>query len=1161
MSFVYDQKKIDALAFELMEPQRLADGGQPRSKIAKAAAAVRQATDSDLDMSTEARMQRAAEQRFTENVYHTSRNADDITSFHKGDDAVSPFDAIGVHAGTQKAANHRYESANKYRHEEDKKGATYPLIINKDRLFLSPDGGPWEEEALSEFLNNYQFTQPEGLRGSKDSLRQSIWSKYDAIPYINDVEDAGSISYIVPPQNIRSVNAAFDPAKRESSNILSGLGAAAIGAGALTSEEEPEGMSKGGLVEKLRSAASSVKEAGNVYKAAVGNMFSPFEPVEPQLGDPNDYEYPELRLRRPGIVNLAIGMPNMAADLRDLFGSVKDVAIGDEVPDESWRRFDIASEAQGRYEEDMDKFLRSYTGKSMDELSGPMSAVLGVSEALAQPGIISAKAVAGLPRLARYLSNITEFATPVTVASPGAMLTGATVNAGIRALPALTDDDELKQIYNSYLDQDLPNKTGRDLTGREQAGLNKYLQELLGKKDGGLVYDADAINALAAQLMEPVRLSEGGPPPRSKIARAAAAIKGAAKLANDALDMSAEARMQRAAEQGFNVNEVLYHGTDKSFDNFIPKRGLSGRASYLTPDADVASAYAMGDVKYKKRGEGANLLPAYVRGNILDQQDLTRGQEIDIWKAIEDYELAKAKPGTLKYEMLTDKKFPSMSESLLDMTDEEYVPDFVQMMEKLAEIKRTEDILRGLGYTGVRGLEELIDARNRPGLREYESIAVFDPKNIRSVNARFNPLDIDSSNILSGIGAGAVGLGVLASQEEPEEFSGGGRIRKATAAIRGATTPPREVPDELSVSDEEMMRIARDLGIDVDETDVLTDMPSITQYTAADRAAAGRRAASLIRSQDQMKASEALGRLMEQGFTKTSTTQADRTRVGGGNIGGPAFPVLGEVDPEYAGRSWGVMNQGTASRLMNLSSPETAWTTMLGSSDQLKSNPIVFDKLMRAFLSSMRQGNLSPELESKINQNLRLTFGEDANIRDRNIWDEADTFAKRAALADLMMGQGIAPAKGGVALGGEKSGRGVIFKPSEILMAETERGLMHPEYGGNVPTFALGPRLFTIGETAEYRPDLHPGFPTLLEGRDLGYNVMPTPTEVYLPDWHRRYKSLFPERKPGYYELTSGLPSEGLPSQDLTDDYIRHLIREGFSQGGLANYRDMIRSN
>jgi hypothetical protein len=1094
------------------EPEGFAGGGA----IRKAAEAVRQAADSDLDMSTEARMQRAAEQRFTENVYHTSRNADDITSFHKGDDAVSPFDAIGVHAGTQKAANHRYESANKYRHEEDKKGATYPLIINKDRLFLSPDGGPWEEEALSEFLNNYQFTQPEGLRGSKDSLRQSIWSKYDAIPYINDVEDAGSISYIVPPQNIRSVNAAFDPAKRESSNILSGLGAAAIGAGALTSEEEPEGMSKGGAIRKaaeavraagreldlpivestddpydvmnshfdygqlvgnqkvkieeliggvrsndsaeakrvsdlankisdqtgyisrlivdsegnvlegqhrlealkmlgaktvpvtmvkdlskefnvpemvsaldsfrlhpdqkrqmvlraieaiqdagsvdmaiseyrmpaglqeafvaaLRAAESSgslptgdasdvlklskggkvealsdmakrymgnISEAGNVYKAAVGNMFSPWEPVEPQLGDPNDYEFPELRLRRPGIVNLAVGMPNMFADMRDLFGAVKDVAIGDEVPDEQWARWDKATEAQGRYEEDMDTWLRHYTGKSVDELSGPMSAVLGLSEAAAQPGIISAKVVAGLPSLARYLSHLAEFATPVTVASPGAMLTGATVNAGIRALPALMEGDDLEQMNSRYSNQDITGESGRDLTGREQARLDKYLQELLGKKNGGLVYDANRINALANELMEPVRLSEGGPPPRSKIARAA-------------------------------------------------------------------------------------------------------------------------------------------------------------------------------------------------------------------------------------------------------------------AAVRGAATPPREIPDEQRVSEDDFARIARDLGIDPYETSVLTDMPmpSITQYTAADRAAAGRRAASLISTQHPIKASEALGRLMEQGFRRTATTQADRTIVGDGNIGGPNFPVLGMVDPEYAGRSWGVMTKGPATTLIRQSSPETAWTTMLGSADQLRSNQLVFDDLRDAFVSSMRQGNLTPDLESRFNHNLRLILGEDANVRDPDIWSRANTFAKRGEVAKLMMGIGISPKKGGVPLGGERSGKGVIFNPSEILKRQTEPSLLHPTQGGTVPTYALGPRMFTIEDSADYRPDLHPGFPMLLKGRDLGLNVIPTPTEIYLPDWHRNFREVMggrtPPRKapPGRYDLASGLQGQGLPAQDLTDDYIRHLIREGFAKGGLANYRDMIRSN
>lgn len=344
----------------------------------------------------------------------------------------------------------------------------------------------------------------------------------------------------------------------------------------------------------------------------------------------------------------------------------------------------------------------------------------------------------------------------------------------------------------------------------------------------------------------------------------------------------------------------------------------------------------------------------------------------------------------------------------------------------------------------------------------------------------------------------------------------------------------------------------------------------------SERAAAGRKAAELIKSQPQVKASEALGQMKEKGFKKTTTTQADRTRVGGGNIGGAPFSAISEADPLYAGKVWGVMDEGTASRLINLTDPETAWTTMLGSADQLKTNPIVFDKLKKQFLESMKANNLSPELEAKINHNLALNFGEGAQIRDPSIWKNADTFEKRAALADLMMGQGIPPSKGGVALGGEKSGKGVIFRPTDTLIRETEPYLLHSEHGGDVPTFAAGPRLFSLDKSSTYRPDLHPGFPTLIEGKDLGVNMLPTPTEIYLPDWHRAFKQKKPERfhgpwaediiarrksgsyklggaeGPGYYDLALGLKNEGLPSQDLTDDYIRHLIREGFKAGGAV---------
>jgi hypothetical protein len=352
------------------------------------------------------------------------------------------------------------------------------------------------------------------------------------------------------------------------------------------------------------------------------------------------------------------------------------------------------------------------------------------------------------------------------------------------------------------------------------------------------------------------------------------------------------------------------------------------------------------------------------------------------------------------------------------------------------------------------------------------------------------------------------------------------------------------------------------------------------EVTAAERAAAGRKAAELIKSQQQVKASEALGQLREKGMKRTTTTQADRTRVGGGNIGGAPFSAISEADPLYAGKVWGVMDEGTASRLTNLTDPETAWTTMLGSANQLKTNPIVFDKLKKGFLESMKQGNLSPELEAKINHNLALTFGEGASIRDPSIWKQADTFEKRGALADLMMGQGITPKKGGVALGGEKSGKGVIFKPTDILKKETEPYLLHTEHGGDIPTFAAGPRLFKLEKESEFRPDLHPGFPTLIKGKDLGYNVIPTPTEIYLPDWHKAFKQKKPERfqgpwspeivqrrksgsyqlkggeGPGYYDLALGLEGEGLPSQELTDEYIRHLIREGFKDGGKVKVDD-----
>jgi hypothetical protein len=319
--------------------------------------------------------------------------------------------------------------------------------------------------------------------------------------------------------------------------------------------------------------------------------------------------------------------------------------------------------------------------------------------------------------------------------------------------------------------------------------------------------------------------------------------------------------------------------------------------------------------------------------------------------------------------------------------------------------------------------------------------------------------------------------------------------------------------------------------------------------TAAQRAAAGRMASDVTKATQPMKMSEALGNLNVEGKGKVKVTQSDRTRVGGGNIGGAMFPGLSQVDPLYQDLVWGVGKKSTGSGLINQSDDLTYWTTLLGSEDQLKSNPIVFNKLRAGFLDSMKQGKLSKELEDKINKNLSLTFGEGADIRDPKIWQKANTFEKRTALADVMLGQGIPPSKGGVALGGEKSGKGVIFKPTDILKRETEPLLLHPEHGGDVPTFAVGPRLFQFSGGMKVRPDLHPGFPVLLEGQDMGMVFRPAPGEIAMRDFNQRMLNER-GRKPGYYEWTMGESGKGLPSQLITDEYLTYLQRQGYAEGG-----------
>jgi hypothetical protein len=171
------------------------------------------------------RGQSAAEKLgFNKDVYHFSKTGADVKEFVPGMQDLSPF-GIGTHVGTKEAAYDRFLKTTNT-------GVTYPLKIKTERQFLNKEGKPFEEERLSSEL--YKLIEKIGDEKGVDvyklpyqernkMLADYMWKKYDAIPYINDVEAPGSISYIVPSQNIRSKFAKFDPTKAESKDILAGV--------------------------------------------------------------------------------------------------------------------------------------------------------------------------------------------------------------------------------------------------------------------------------------------------------------------------------------------------------------------------------------------------------------------------------------------------------------------------------------------------------------------------------------------------------------------------------------------------------------------------------------------------------------------------------------------------------------------------------------------------------------------------------------------------------------------------------------------------------------------------------------------------------------------------------------------------------------------------
>jgi hypothetical protein len=182
--------------------------------------------------------------------------------------------------------------------------------------------------------------------------------------------------------------------------------------------------------------------------------------------------------------------------------------------------------------------------------------------------------------------------------------------------------------------------------------------------------------------------------------RAAGMAGGAARLPMD--DAS---RLARARDLGFDTSRPLFHGTDKTFDAFdISKARTSTEpAVFFSPDLEVANAF------------GPNVVEAFVRPG--RQKILTKETDPDLV------------PDIFRNEPI-DKKFIRYDRH---------------------KFARAIEDAKAQGYDSVV-FKGVVDPMT-DGMADQ--VAVFNPRDIRSIHAAFDPAKADSALLLAANDANA----------------------------------------------------------------------------------------------------------------------------------------------------------------------------------------------------------------------------------------------------------------------------------------------------------------------------------------------------------------------------------------------------------------------
>ncbi|MFO0204127.1 MAG: hypothetical protein ACK528_13465, partial [Alphaproteobacteria bacterium] len=188
--------------------------------------------------------------------------------------------------------------------------------------------------------------------------------------------------------------------------------------------------------------------------------------------------------------------------------------------------------------------------------------------------------------------------------------------------------------------------------------------------------------------------------------------------------LAEEAAARKAYKAEFDANPTVYHGSqNNTIEEFIPsKEGMSGPGVYTTTNPEVASEYATGKLSgvFGKKPSSSNptVYPLKVRGKLFDRENAQ-----DVWDVLRHQ----------------DPSLPHVDFSGEWWKDPSKLKAYDSQIKNLRNYP--EAVKKSGMYSGIK-----VDDNN---------VVVFEPKNVRSPFAKFDPDMKESGDILAGLaGAG-----------------------------------------------------------------------------------------------------------------------------------------------------------------------------------------------------------------------------------------------------------------------------------------------------------------------------------------------------------------------------------------------------------------------